>query len=339
MIYFAQIENLLWLLLPAVGAGLLFLYIRWRKNTLNRIAEPALQKLLLPQKTKNSNRNKGIFLLLAICFLVFALGNLQAGKKPRKAVRAGLDLVIAVDISKSMDAQDLKPSRMAQAKHFMQQLINSLPQDKVGMVVFAGNAYIQMPLSTDLQAASMFVNTISTDIAPTQGTSLADAIEQSLSLLYPKNKPKDESSAKVIVLLSDGENHEENATVAATNAQKAGAIIYTIGIGTTQGTVIPLGQQGGLLRDENDEAVITKLNQSILQEIASEAKGKYYYLAGERDAVKKLINELGQLKRGEKETMVFDEYESYFQVFAALALLLLLAEPLSIILRKHNAKP
>ncbi|MGZ5283795.1 MAG: vWA domain-containing protein [Bacteroidia bacterium] len=336
MMHFAHIENLFWLLLPLAGLGLLFLYMRWRKNALNRIAEPSLQKLVLPGFLKNKHRNRGVFLLMAICFLIFALANLQAGKKPRKATRAGLDLVIAVDISKSMDAQDLKPSRMAQAKHFMQQLINALPQDRVGMVVFAGNAYIQMPLSSDLQAASMFVNTISTDIAPTQGTSLTDAIAQSLSLLYPKNKPKDATSAKVIVLLSDGENHEDDATEAAKNAQKSGAIIYTIGIGTTQGTVIPLGENGGLLRDENDEAVISKLNQSILQSIAAEANGKYYYLAGENDAVKKLVNELGQLKRGEKETMVFDEYESYFQVFAALALLLLLTEPLLTIFGKRN---
>ncbi len=335
MVHFSHIENFVWLLLPAMGLAVLFLYMQWRKNTLNRLADASLRKLILPGFVADRSVRNAVFILAATVLLVFALANLQAGKKPRKASQQGLDLIIAVDVSKSMDAQDIKPSRVAQARHFIQQLLRSLPQDRVGIVVFAGNAYVQMPLTSDLQAAAMFVNSISTDIAPTQGTSVTEAIGQSSRLLFPPGKTQHSTSAKIIVLISDGEDHEAGAKAAAEEAAKSGAIIYTVGAGTSQGGVIPLNKQGALLKDENGQAVISRLNPQTLQEIAEISNGKYFALGGSNTA-KQIADELSGLKRGERETMVFDEYESYYQLFAALALLLLLAEPLAGILNRRK---
>ncbi|RYD82429.1 MAG: VWA domain-containing protein, partial [Sphingobacteriales bacterium] len=336
---FTHIENLFWLLLVLVCGALLFAYIRWRKNALKRLINRNLQSKVFPESTQNKSIFYGLYICAALTFMVLALANLQAGKKPRKAMRAGLDIVLAIDVSRSMDAKDLKPSRMAQTKHFAQQFLDLLPQDRVALVLFAGNAYIQLPLTSDLPSAKMFIGSISTDVAPTQGTSVSAAINQCMSLLFPETKSKQNTNAaKVIVLLSDGENHDEAAEKEAENAAKSGAIIYTVGIGTTQGSAIPVENDGitGFLKDENGETVMSKLNQSILKQVASQTNGKYFYLAGNPNAAKDLAEELGKLKRGEREIMLFDEYESYFQVFAFLALAFLLLEPLKVIFKSRS---
>jgi Ca-activated chloride channel family protein len=283
---------------------------------------------LIEAQSNHSNR-KGIYyrmsiLTIAIALIIIGIANPQVGGKQEKIKRSGIDVAIAFDISKSMNAQDLKPSRMERAKQFCSKLMDKLSSDRISFIVFAGNAYTQMPLTVDHSAAKMFLNTINTDLAPTQGTAIGDAINTAKESFNKQTK-----TSKVILILTDGEDHEGNVYESAESAAKEGISIYTIGIGTPEGGPIPINSNNGMqgfVKDNQGETVVTRLNQEELTKIASSGGGKFFRLGQNNDILDYLTNDLSKLKKGEAETKLYTDYDDLFQYFLFPGLLLLLVD-------------
>ncbi|MEL6866388.1 MAG: VWA domain-containing protein, partial [Bacteroidota bacterium] len=233
------------------------------------------------------------------------------------------DVFIALDISQSMLAEDILPNRLERAKQFAQKLVNELKGERIGLLLFAGNAYLQMPLTTDYAAAMLFLRSANTRMAPTQGTAISDAID-----LAERSFEEDNKHHKAIIVITDGENHEPDAIERATQARTNGLLIYTVGVGSAKGAVIPtvVGNRRDVKRDRTGNPVTTKLNEATLADIAKAGEGKYYNMV-EGDQVFTALREgIDRLEKREIEQRSFSEFESYFQYFIGLALLLLLIE-------------
>jgi Ca-activated chloride channel family protein len=263
---------------------------------------------------------KFIILNLAFVFVIIGLANPQIGSKLEEMKRKGVEIIIALDVSNSMMAEDIKPNRLERAKRTVSQLIDKLHGDKVGLVVFAGKAYVQMPTTTDYRAAKMFLSSISPGIVPVQGTVVSEAIDLGLNSFT-----KDNEKNKVLLVITDGENHEEDAIAKAEEAAKLGVKIYTIGMGLPKGTPIPVMDRYGRTdyrRDKNGEVVITKLNESFLQEIAATAGGSYIPAT----RLDELVNDFKKMDQQEFESKIYSDYEDRFQYFFGFAFILLLIE-------------
>ncbi len=287
-----------------------------------------LLPILMPNDSSKRRGWKFILRLLALSFMIVGLANPQIGSKLKEVKRKGVELIIAMDVSNSMLAEDIKPNRLERAKRTVSQLIDKLHGDKVGLIVFAGKAYVQMPTTTDYRAAKMFLSSISPGIVPVQGTVVGEAIELGL-----ESFTKDNEKNKVMLIITDGENHEENAITLAEEAALKGIRIYTIGMGQAKGTPIPVTDRFGrkdYRRDKNGEIVITKLNETFLQKIAASANGLYI----PANRLDNLIDEMQKMDQQEFESKVYSDYEDRFQYFFAVALFLLLID--IIILNRKN---
>lgn len=309
----------LWALVLIPLLGLLY---RWR-HALQVRAEQQLGGLqrvqqLVPGYFAQRHLYQWILWAGAFLFGIVALANLQSGLKTEKIKRKGIDVMLCLDLSNSMLATDLAPNRLERAKQWLNQLLNAMPNNRVGLIVFAGNAYVLVPLTTDHAALKMNLADTKPNQMPTQGTSLGEALAMARSRFNPE-----EARFKSIVLLSDGEDHEEAALSEAETCAKAGITISTVGIGTTEGSRIP-DPSGGVKQDRNGQDVISILNESILQEIAQVGKGTYLPLnRTEAESVARTLNNTQQGTYSDIETT---EYKSYFTVFAFLSLLCLLLE-------------
>ncbi|MFW6224386.1 MAG: VWA domain-containing protein [Bacteroidota bacterium] len=296
------------------------------KKRLNRLADHPLHEKLAPSASFSRRNWKHAFFLLALIFLILAAANPQIGSRMKKAKRTGIDLVIALDVSNSMLAQDIKPNRLTNARRAIDRLIGRLEGDRLGLVIFAGNAYSHLPITTDYSAAKMFVQSVNTDIVPTQGTAIGEAIEQSISAFGD-----DSENNKAIIIISDGENHEDNAVKMAEKAADEGIVVHTIGMGSISGAPIPVSSRNGAehyKQDETGNTVISQLNQEMLQEIASAGNGTYITANNTRAGVNKLYDKIREMEQHEFETRVYADYEDRFQYPLALALLLILIEHL-----------
>ena len=289
-----------------------------------RFGEMKLVNRLMPDKSKSRAVIKFLILMLAYTFIIFGLANPQIGSKLEKIERKGIDLVIAIDVSNSMLAQDIKPSRLLRARQSISKLIDKLKNDRIGIVVFAGNAYTQLPITTDYSAAKLFLSTINTDIVPTQGTAIAEAIGLASDSFDENNHEK------AIIIITDGEDHEGDAVQAATSSAEKGIKIFTIGMGLPEGGPIPVfnksGKQTGFKKDLKNNTVITKLNETMLQQIASAGNGKYVRANNAQTGLSKIFDEIDRLEKTEFESKVFSDYEDRFQYLLAPALFLLLIE-------------
>jgi Ca-activated chloride channel homolog len=313
---------------------LLWLFWRWQRKMLKRLGAPALIGRQIGGAVRYGGLGSAVVILFSVLMLVAALANPLSGSRPKKIKQKGLDLVLAIDVSKSMLAEDLKPSRMTRAKQFASRLVSLSEGDQIGLVVFAANAYIQMPLSPDHAGAQMYINTITTEMVPLQGTYVAEALGRAAQMLVPidslnpvpQNPTPDNSKAKVIVLISDGENHDEEALEIAAEAADRGITIYTVGAGKPDGAPIPLydkeGNRTGMMQDRTGKMVISQLNEQLLHDISQIGQGEYFRLADE-DAAKKLGGKLATLQREEREVEILTEFESRFQWFVGAALLTL----------------
>jgi len=329
MMQFANTEyfQYAWVLIP--GIAILWIYIRWRGKRIAAIASPNLLSVLLPGYKSRAYLTSAILILVAIGFIILALANLVGTSKPLKGKTNGLDIVFALDVSKSMDAQDIKPSRLDRATHLISELTEKLAGDKLGLVVFAGNAYVQMPLTSDANAMKLFLANINTNVIREQGTAMESAIETSEELLFPNGNPQtvQSTASKIIILLTDGEDHEGDAIKAAEEAGKKGIRILAIGTGTTDGAPIPIHEDGllqGYLKDNNGETVVTKMDPEQLKNIAAQAHGTFYETTDNVEDA--LIKKLNSFSKGEEQFELFDLKESHFQWFAGAALFLLLLE-------------
>lgn len=312
---------LLLLLIPLVVIFGVFWF--GRKKAIARMGEASLVARLMPARPTWKHQIKFALACLSLIFLVLALSNPQLSETPKKIKREGVDLIIALDISKSMLAEDEKPSRLAKSKQFISQLIDKLAGDRVGMIIFAGNAYLQVPLTSDYRAAKSLLKTVSTDLAPTQGTAIAEAIR-----LAEKSFPEGQTQFKTLLIISDGENHEGDALEAAEEAAAKGLIVHTMGIGTLRGAPIPEIKNGSedYKRDKEGGIVFSKLNPDMLKEVASAGKGNYFQLSQGTSEVKAFLDELAGMDKKEFEDQEFTDYDDYFQLFLGIAILFLLLE-------------
>ena len=320
---FEHPETLYWLILIPV---LIILYIlfRLRQNAaFNRFADMGMRDYLVPQHSNARGVFKFVVFLLMVTCLILGLANLQSGSKMEEVKREGIDLYIAVDVSNSMNAQDIVPSRLDRSKQAINKLISDLRGDRLGVIVFADKAFVQLPITTDYAAAKMFLASVSTNSVASQGTAIGEAIN-----LAVKSFADDERS-KAIIIISDGEDHENTAAVeAAREAAKKGIRIYTIGMGLPDGAPIPEYTQGGRMtgykKDRNGNTIITKLDEDMLRRIAEAGDGMYVRANNSNVGLEKIYEDISKMDKTEIETQVFTDYEDQFQWFVGAAILLLL---------------
>ncbi|MBO9592171.1 MAG: VWA domain-containing protein [Niabella sp.] len=311
------------------AAVLLFLLLfsavkQWKRKTILKIGEPALVKSMI--RGYSPFRFNFKFILLCLAFLMGVLCTMSL-RKPGGSdgiKREGIDVVFALDLSKSMLAEDVKPSRLLLAKQFISKMMDAMPNNRIGLVWFAGKAYIQMPISADHSAAQIYVNDASPDVVPVKGTVIGDALEESLKTFGER-----EAKFKAVILISDGEDHDEKALELSKEMQKRGLMVNTVGIGSPGGTYIPDDSTGGNKLDpQTGQPIISKLNQKELQQIASNTNGVYVHLT-DIDAATKTINaQLAQIDKKVTGDTNLMSFSYYFWVFAAAMLLLLVAEQL-----------
>ncbi len=298
--------------------------IRFKKKSLAKFGDPGLLAGLMPDLSKTRPHLKFITVLLALAFLILAVAGPQFGSKLKEVKRKGIELIIALDVSNSMRAEDIAPNRLDRAKQAISRLIDRLNGDKLGLIVFAGDAYTQIPITTDYTAAQMFLSTISTNMVSQQGTNIGAAIDLAMKSFDPTSK-----AAKVLVIISDGENMEGNVLDAADEAAKNGIKIYTIGMGSVEGAPIPISEgnnQEGFLKDQQGNVVTTKLNASMLSEIANAGGGEFYSASSSNVGLNKLFDKLNHLNKVELESKEYSEYEDQFPYLIGVALILLIID-------------
>jgi Ca-activated chloride channel homolog len=323
MFEFAHTDDL-WLLWLVPLLFFLFLVIRYiRKKNLRKLGDPAMIGFLMPMVSVNRPVFKFILLLMALIFVILALAGPRLGFRLEEVKREGVEIIFALDVSTSMLARDISPSRLERSKMAISRLIGNMTNDKVGLIVFAGDAFVQVPITSDYTAARMILDNISTDIVPVQGTAIGRAIE-----LATRSFSRETSASKVLIIISDGEDHEDDPIRAATAARESGVKIYTIGMGRPEGAPIPVsdGGQVRFLTDQTGNTVISKLDENTMKGIASAGDG-IFVRAGSNAAVFDIImNEIEKLDKEEFEEMVYTEFEERFQYMAALALLMLILD-------------
>lgn len=324
MLRFENIEFLYGLLLIPLFIILFLMVKRWKLKTLNSFGEKKLLKRLMPDISNGRPLLKFILFTLAFALLMLVMANPQMGSKIKEAKRKGIDLILALDLSSSMLAEDIQPNRLERSKQAISKLIDKLDGDRIGIVVFAGKAYLQLPITTDYSAAKMFLSTINTQMIPTQGTAIADAIELGV------NSFDDNDHSKAIIIITDGENHEGDAIKQAQIAAEKNIYVYTIGMGLPEGAPIPLynryNNKTGYKKDKQNNTVITRLNETMLKQIASAGNGVYVGASNSNAGLDKIFNKINQLDESEFESRIYSDFEDRFQYLLAPALLLLFIE-------------
>ena len=323
MFRFAHTYYFYLLLLIPVFIAVLILFLVWRKKALSRFGNKMVIQQLMPEYSNAKLVLKFILLLLSYTFLVIAIAGPQTGSKLEEVKRKGIDLMIALDVSNSMLAEDIKPDRLERAKQSISRLIDKLEGDRIGIVVFAGKAFMQLPITTDYGAAKMFLSTISTNIIATQGTVIADAIEMAASTFGESKRNK------AIVIITDGEDHQGNVLEQTEAAVKKGIKIYTIGMGSPDGAPIPIYNgkiQTGYKKDREGTTIISRLDETLLQRMASVGNGIYVRANNSETGLQKIFEEINKIEKSEIESKQFSDYENRFQYFLALSLMFLIIE-------------
>ena len=323
-------ENSEWLfllvLIPIIILGFIF-YVRWRKKAIAEFGHPSLVNKLMPMASEFKHRFKFILFAIAIGCLIIGITNPQIGSKMEEVKREGVDLMIAIDLSNSMLAEDLQPNRLMRAKQSISKLIDRLDGDRIGLIVFAGDAYVQLPITTDYSAAKLFLSTINTSIVPTQGTAIGKAIELSIKSFDLNNDQN-----KAIIVITDGENHEDDAIEKAKEAQELGIFVHTIGMGSAEGGPIPIKNRYGSItsyqKDRDGNTIITNLNEGMLKQIAQSGGGSYIRANSTQSGLNALFKEINKMEKKEIGSKVFTDYKDRFQWFIGLAIILLIIETL-----------
>ena len=311
---------------------LFLLLLRWKRKALKRFGTMSVINRLIPDFSKERIVLKFIFLIIAYVFLIIGLANPQIGSKLVKGERKGIDIMIALDVSNSMLAEDIQPNRLEKAKQAISKLIDKLKNDRIGIIVFAGKAYTQLPITSDYAAAKMFLSTIDPTIVPMQGTSISEAIRLATKSF------NDENHNKAIIIITDGEDHEGQAIEETKQAVDVGISVFTIGMGLPDGSPIPLyngNKQLGYRKDKNGNTVVTKLNESILQQIASEGNGIYVRANNTSAGLRTIFQKINKIEKKEYENRIFSDFESRFQYFIGITIILLIIE-LLIVERKSK---
>ena len=313
----------LFALIPLVVAFFLF-NLYWKRKQQAAFADLALFEKLSPEQSVFKSSLKLLITIAAISMVIIALVNPKMGTKMETVKRQGIDIVFAIDISKSMLAQDIAPSRLEKTKQLVSQIINQLVNDRVGIVGYAGSAYPVLPMTTDYSIAKMYLQSMNTNMVSSQGTAFNDAIKLSVDYFDIKD------TSKLIILVSDGEDHGDGAEEAIEMAKEKGVRIVTIGVGTEKGALIPLkdskGNISGYKKDQNGENVITKLYPAVLQNIATQTKSKYIVGGATKEVVEEVKKALDKIEKSEFESQQIADFEAQYQWFLAFGFLLLLAD-------------
>ncbi|MCE5347569.1 MAG: VWA domain-containing protein [Bacteroidales bacterium] len=320
------------LLLPVLILLYIINEIR-KKKALQRLGEFNLVGSLVPEMSTIRSLIKFILQLAAFTAAIIMLARPQFGSKLEDVKKHGVEVIIALDVSNSMLAEDIQPDRLTRAKQAISRLVDNLDNDKIGLIVFAGDAYTQIPVTTDYVSAKMFLSTIRPDMVPKQGTAIGAAINLGIRSFSPG-----EGKSKAMIIITDGENHEDNPVSRAEEAAKAGIIIHTIGIGSTDGVPIPLTLNGRkeYLKDVDGNTVISKLDEDILKKIALSTNGNYVRASNSNIGLDEIFSEIRNMKKQELESTMYTEYNDQFGIFAVISLCLLLAD--FIIMERKNRR-
>ena len=322
-----RLENIHYLYALLLIPAMILLYIltiRWRKKALSAFGDKEVIMQMMPMTSFTKPVIRFILFCIAIFFLIIGLVNPQIGSKLEEIKREGSDVVICLDVSNSMMAEDFKPNRLQKATQAIEKLIDKLTNDRIGVIVFAGEAYVQLPITSDYGSAKLFLESINCDAIPVQGTVTSSAIE-----LAMKSFGTEEGKNKSIIIISDGESHDDNAINIAKEAAQKGIMINTIGIGTPEGVPIPYYKnniQMGYRKDKNGNTVITKLNETALEEIAQAGNGVYVRASQAEVGLMSILKQINKLDKKGFDEKVYTDYEDRFQIFIAIALALLLVE-------------
>jgi Ca-activated chloride channel family protein len=325
MLYFEHKEYfLLFLLIPIATA--LYFYVQFQtKKQLEKIGNIDLIKRLMPDRNDKKALFKLIVFNFILLFLVIALAQPQMGTKMEKIQRKGIDVMIALDVSKSMLSQDVVPSRLDKSKLLIQTLLKKLDGDRVGLVIFAGNAYLQMPLTVDYSSLMMYIRSVNTNTVPTQGTIITNALDQSENAFNATDKKH-----KAIIVITDGEDHEENAIDRAEELASDGTKIFTVGVGTVNGGTIPIYNENGIKvdekRDENGQPIVSKMNSNMLQALAKAGNGNYYVLDNSKQVADFISKDIAKIETKTINDKMFTDFVEQFQYFLVFALWLLIAD-------------
>lgn len=285
-----------------------------------RFGDPKLLKLLTPDVSRFRPLVKFSLLLGALAVVIIMLARPQMGSKIQHEKRNGIEAIICMDISNSMKAEDVVPSRLDKSKMLVENLVDHFTNDKIGLVVFAGDAFVQLPITSDYVSAKMFLQNIDPSLIETQGTDIARAITVGM-----RSFTQQEKVGRAIIVITDGEDHEGGAAEAAAEARKRGINVFILGVGSVKGAPIPTGN-GGYMTDATGQTVMSTLNEPMCQDIAKAGSGTYIHVDNTSDAQEQLNDELTKLQKGETNSVIYSEYDEQFQAFGILAVLLLIAE-------------
>ncbi|MDR3261149.1 MAG: VWA domain-containing protein [Tannerella sp.] len=292
-----------------------------RKKAIKKYGNPELVQQLMPEASPKRQQLKFWLLFVAITAVIFVIAGPQFGSKLETVKRQGIEIMVCLDVSNSMMAEDIKPNRLEKAKQMLARMTDNFSNDKVGLIVFAGDAFTQLPITSDYISAKMFLTSINPSMVSSQGTAIGAAINLAMRSFTPS-----ESSAKTILLITDGENHEDDAVKSAVAAAEKNVKVNVVGIGLPQGAPIPVNSANNFMKDKEGNVVITQLNEQMCQEIAAAGKGIYVRADNTNSAMRTLQTEINKMDKTELDSKIYSEYDEQFQLLAWIALALLILE-------------
>jgi Ca-activated chloride channel family protein len=318
---FAESGYLFLLLLIPLFIIVQTLVLRFRRRRLEKFGDEALVKNLMPSYSKAKVWLRLSFFLLAFFFFVLGISRPQMGAILKEHKTRGAEVMIVLDVSNSMLAEDYSPNRLERAKLAISRVVDKLRDDRIGLVVFAGNSFVQLPITTDYVSAKMFLGSISTESVPIQGTAIGDAISTALRSFSAQS-----DRSRAIIVITDGENHEDDPVAAASQAAEMGVRVFTIGVGSPEGKMIPF--EGDYLRDKDGNPVVTRLDEAVLQDVAAAGKGLYVRAGNSEFGLNPIIDEIARMDDEEYNSIVFEEYDELYMYFFGMALFFLVLEML-----------
>lgn len=319
MIHFASAQYLLLLVLIPLFFIVYALVLRMRARRIGRFGDKALVRQLMPSYSKAKAWVRLTLFSIGFFFFVIGLSRPQIGAKLKEHQTKGAEIMIVLDVSNSMLAEDYSPNRLERAKLAISRLVDKLREDRIGLIVFAGNSFVQLPVTTDYVSAKMFLNSISTESVPIQGTAIGEAISTALRSFSAQSE-----KSRAIVIITDGENHEDDPVAAAEQAAEMGVRVFAIGVGSPEGKPIPM--DGELLKDKDGNIVVTRLDETVLQDVAEAGNGLYVRAGNSEFGLNPIIDDIRRMEDEKYSSIVFEEYDEQFMYFMAIALFFFVLE-------------
>lgn len=321
MIHFAQAQYLLFLILVPFFFIIQAVVLKIRKRRIRKFGDEALVSRLMPSYSEGKTWIRLLLFSIGFIFFIIGLSRPQIGARLKEHETKGAEIMIVLDVSNSMLAEDYSPNRLERAKLAISRLVDKLRDERIGLIVFAGNSFVQLPITTDYVSAKMFLNSISTESVPVQGTAMGEAIGTAM-----KSFSLQSEKSRAVIVITDGENHEDDPVEAARQAAELGVRVFTIGVGSPEGKPIPF--EGELLKDKNSEIVVTRLDESILKDVADAGNGLYVRAGTSEFGLNPVIAEIKKMEDEKYSSVVFEEYDEQFMNFFAIALIFFVLEML-----------